>query len=102
MEDVFLLTVDQFADLLYLQETTHEGKPIDAIEINGSLLIVQTTRGLYGTELDLPAPAPKLMDEDRVVFKPVEVTRRVEYDYALVDRSRTNDDDVYNEYYGGN
>lgn len=99
MKDVMLLSEEQYFDLLYLQECSHDGRQIDAMMMEDDLMIVQTSRGLYGTKIDLPALGPAMMMdvelERKVIFKPVEARERVVYDYHMIDREKTFDDEVY-------
>lgn len=102
MKDVMLLSEKQYYDLIYLLECTHEGEYIEAMTMEGDLMIVQTSRGLYGTKVDLPALGPAMMMdvelERKVIFKPVEVRERGAYDYHMIDREKISDDEVYNSY----
>lgn len=102
MKDVMLLSEKQYFDLLYLQECTHGDEEIHALMMDEDLMIVQSSRGLYGTKIDLPALSPAMLMDvelDRmVVFKPVAVRERVVYDYHMIDTEKVSDDEVYNSY----
>ncbi len=109
MEDVLLLTEAEISDLrlggkirdgeitfICQKDASRYITESGYVNENG-MVIVQTARGLYGTETKLPFRFFMRDSERNVIFKPVKV--RTTYYYELVDRAISDDTPVYERYY---